>query len=292
MIMDIRDIEENLEVKSAEEILPKMYELAVEQLKAYQPIEKLPDWPMDINHLKNQEVLKDFISRVVEELMEGYESLHEVYKYMESVGWNIDLLKDEEYVDILNHLANANEEQADALGFFFSLLIYSNILPEDIISHPCNTSNTKHLHGIFQSGLKLLLKEDIDNDLYNLEFGGFELTNYCEFEYRSSDHIPDFVEYTSYSPGFNYLNASLMVEQEKKLFNIILDLNKARNLLKSRPWKQTQVLTKELDFQDALVRAFYKYMGYLGIFRVYPEGLLNLFFKKTRLNLWRIKSGY
>ncbi len=47
----------------------------------------------------------------------------------------MEMLNEEEHQSILNSLANANEEQADALGFFFTLLAYSNILPEDILSY-------------------------------------------------------------------------------------------------------------------------------------------------------------
>ena len=57
-----------------------MYSLSLEQLDGYRQIEMLPDYPVDINNHQNQVVLKDFIARVIEELMEGYESTSEVVK--------------------------------------------------------------------------------------------------------------------------------------------------------------------------------------------------------------------
>ena len=95
-------------------------------------IEKLPDYPVDINNHQNQVVLKDFIARVIEELMEGYESTSEVVKICKKWGWNIEQLTEDEYTQVLNHLQNANEEQGDALGFLFTLFHFANILPEDI----------------------------------------------------------------------------------------------------------------------------------------------------------------
>ena len=95
-----------------------------------------------------------------------------------------------------------------------------------------------------------------------------------------------------YTPGFNTLSEASHEEEKILLFNVVYELNIARNLLKCRPWKQTQVMTKELDFQYSLVKAFYLYMGFLGLQGFTPEGLFRLFFKKQRLNRWRQKSNY
>lgn len=69
-------------------------------------------------------------------------------------------------------------------------------------------------------------------------------------------------------------------------------LNLARNTLKNRTWKQSPVITKELEFQDRLVEAFYYYMGFLSIMGFTPLGIYELYFKKERLNEWRITSQY
>ena len=51
-------------------------------------------------------------------------------------------------------------------------------------------------------------------------------------------------------------------------------------------------MTKELDFQYSLVKAFYLYMGFLGIQGFSEYSIYELFFKKQRLNLWRQKTNY
>lgn len=132
--MDIRNIKEIVPSLEVGTYLQAMYSLSLEQLDGYRQIEKLPDYPVDINNHQNQVVLKDFIARVIEELMEGYESTSEVVKICHKWGWNIDQLTEDEYTQVLNHLQNANEEQGDALGFLFTLFHFANILPEDIFS--------------------------------------------------------------------------------------------------------------------------------------------------------------
>ena len=46
-----------------------------------------------------------------------------------------DNCEDSTYIELLNNLQNANEENADAIHFFVELLIYANIGPDDIMSY-------------------------------------------------------------------------------------------------------------------------------------------------------------
>ena len=96
----------------------------------------------------------------------------------------------------------------------------------------------------------------------------------------------------SYIPGFHKMNALSHEAEKLYLWEVIYELNKARNFLKSRPWKQTQVMTKEIDFQESLVKAFYLYMGFLALNGFTDQGLFSLFFKKQRLNRWRQQTNY
>ena len=51
-------------------------------------------------------------------------------------------------------------------------------------------------------------------------------------------------------------------------------------------------MTKELDYQEALVKSFYLYMGFLALNGFTDENLFRLFYKKQRLNLWRQNTNY
>lgn len=280
--MDIRNINEQVpQVEETEaRILQEMYVLGIEQFSGYKSIEKLPDYPLDINNPKSQVILKDFIGRVIEELTEGFESTDEVVSIYRDYGWNNDCLTSEEYTQVLNHLANANEEQADALGFFFTLLLYSNILPEDILSY----NKAKDLFEVMAIGVKELVIKY--SDYHNLlKFDIIRKEDFYEDEGKW-EHI------NSYTPGFHQMNELSHEAEKLYLWEVIYELNKARNFLKCRPWKQTQVMTKEIDFQESLVKAFYLYMGFLAMNGFTPLGLFGLFFKKQRLNRWRQQTNY
>lgn len=277
-VLDIRNIKEP--VPKVENILQEMYVLGIGQLNGYRQIESLPEYPLDINNPESQVILKDFIGRVIEELTEGFESTNEVFDLCSKNGWNMEMLNEEEHQSILNSLANANEEQADALGFFFTLLAYSNILPEDILSY----NKAKDLFEVMAIGVKELVIKY--SDYHNLlKFDIIRKEDFYEDEGKW-EHI------NSYTPGFHQMNELSHEAEKLYLWEVIYELNKARNFLKCRPWKQTQVMTKEIDFQESLVKAFYLYMGFLAMNGFTPLGLFGLFFKKQRLNLWRQTTNY
>lgn len=278
--MDVRNIREEVPNIKETEVLPQMYILGLEQLNGYRQIESLPEYPLDINNPKSQVILKDFIGRVIEELTEGFESTNEVFDLCSKNGWNMEMLNEEEHQSILNSLANANEEQADALGFFFTLLAYSNILPEDILSY----NKAKDLFEVMAIGVKELVIKY--SDYHNLlKFDIIRKEDFYEDEGKW-EHI------NSYTPGFHQMNELSHEAEKLYLWEVIYELNKARNFLKCRPWKQTQVMTKEIDFQESLVKAFYLYMGFLAMNGFTPLGLFGLFFKKQRLNRWRQQTSY
>lgn len=278
--MDVRNIREEVPNIKETEVLPQMYILGLEQLNGYRQIESLPEYPLDINNPKSQVILKDFIGRVIEELTEGFESTNEVFDLCSKKGWNMEMLNEEEHQSILNSLANANEEQADALGFFFPLLAYSNILPEDILSY----NKAKDLFEVMAIGVKELVIQY--SDYHNLlKFDIIRKEDFYEDEGKW-EHI------NSYIPGFHQMNELSHEAEKLYLWEVIYELNKARNFLKCRPWKQTQVMTKEIDFQESLVKAFYLYMGFLAMNGFTPLGLFGLFFKKQRLNRWRQQTNY
>lgn len=278
--MDVRNIREEVPNIKETEVLPQMYTLGLEQLNGYRQIESLPEYPLDINNPKSQVILKDFIGRVIEELTEGFESTNEVFDLCSKNGWNMEMLNEEEHQSILNSLANANEEQADALGFFFTLLAYSNILPEDILSY----NKAKDLFEVMAIGVKELVIKY--SDYHNL----LKFDIICKKDFYEDEGKWERIN--SYTPGFHQMNELSHEAEKLYLWEVIYELNKARNFLKCRPWKQTQVMTKEIDFQESLVKAFYLYMGFLAMNGFTPLGLFGLFFKKQRLNKWRQQTNY
>ena len=64
------------------------------------------------------------------------------------------------------------------------------------------------------------------------------------------------------------------------------------NLLKNRPWSQSNYLVSMIDFNERLETlwiSFWKYLGKLGLDKYI---LFDLFERKVLVNQWRIQTGY
>lgn len=286
--MDARDIKEIPPVVEDGRYLEAIYSLQKELIDHYVGIEGLPQYPLDVNTKKNQLLIKDFVGRVIEELAEGYESFKLVGEITEKnqLWFNGDY--NNEYVQMLNHLQNANEEQADALHFMVELLIFANIQPEDIDSY-CNkicddlnqhtltlTTNTLHKAGMI--GYNML---KVDN--------GSEVTTPVLNLLTLLDSDKD----TSLIKGGSLYSSLSYLEMKSNMWDVVYHLNIARNYLKNKPWKQSQMMTNESAFQEELVKAFIKLIGYFYTLGLNDrEDIYTLYFKKQRVNKFRIHSNY
>lgn len=285
--MDARDIKEIPPVVEDGRYLEAIYSLQKELIDHYVGIEGLPQYPLDVNTKKNQLLIKDFVGRVIEELAEGYESFKLVGEITENnqLWFNGDY--NNEYVQMLNHLQNANEEQADALHFMVELLIFANIQPEDIDFY-CNkiynnlnqhtltlTTNTLHKAGMI--GYNML---KVDN--------GSEVTTPVLNLLSLLDSDKD----TSLIKGGSLYSSSSYLEMKSNMWDVVYHLNIARNYLKNKPWKQSQMMTNESAFQEELVKAFIKLIGYFYTLGLMSEDIYPLYFKKQRVNKFRIHSNY
>lgn len=75
-------------------------------------------------------------------------------------------------------------------------------------------------------------------------------------------------------------------------YNLVHNVGYLCNLLKNRPWAQTNFLVSMEDFNERLKNlwiSFWKFLGKLGI---NEKTLFNLFERKYLVNEWRINTGY
>lgn len=290
--MDIRDIREQAPLVDDKQ-LEEIYNLQKNLMEGYiGKIEKdLPMYPIDVNSRKGQAVLKDMSARVIEEIGEGYESTTYALQLLGKYGFNKNIMTDEDHTMLLNHLQNSNEEQADAIAFFVELMLYCNILPEDIYRYVQNVLFKKYqtnkrfywnLESLMEVGLALLQERfgDITSGLYRvIEDEDFETQ-------EEADHV------FSYIPGYNGISWDFHDNEAKLAWEVTYHLSVARNFLKNKPWKQTGVMTDEKALQEEIVIAFIEYLGYLKYCGFTAQSVYVLRFKKHKVNEFRQKSNY
>lgn len=307
--MDSRDIKKEPDAVLDSSYLEHIYEMQKNLLKGYIDIEGLPQYPININTKKNQALIKDFVGRIIEELAESYESLVFISEAMEKYLY---LTFCDDYrktlVSICNHLQNTNEELADALHFMVELLIYANIQPEDIDRYLNKVLRNVNLSSKLPVGIV-----NMDILTKSMEVGLEQLKEYTPYmEYNQYNTVDILIRVSAYNDEVRNSELGGVIEIDNRLlkagsifsvmkyisyksvmWDVSYHLNIARNYLKNKPWKRSQMMTDEIRFQEEIVIAFITMMGlfkYMGIEKAKEVYLL--YFKKNQVNLFRQRSQY
>jgi hypothetical protein len=66
----------------------------------------------------------------------------------------------------------------------------------------------------------------------------------------------------------------------------------ARNTLKNKPWKQTHMLTDTNQYENAMKKTAYALFTFLYFVGITKESVFHIYYKKNKVNQFRIKSKY
>lgn len=262
--MDIRDV--NIDViYPGNSSFKDLFTLQKKLLDHYIGVEKLPNYPIDINTRESQDLIKDFSGRIIEELGEGYESYLEMLDMM-SKGMPMG--------DMVSHLQNFNEEIADVIHFWLELMIYSGF----------DENHIKKWMDISES-------QDILHE--SLEMSGFIINSEQMFKKYICLHvIKDKDVRDLFLLGGRRLSTEIKDEYRKLLWDITYWLQLLRNTLKNKPWKQTQMMTDENKYELYMANVFqalFKFFYFTGFSK---ESLYEIYYKKNKVNQFRLKSRY
>ena len=110
--------------------------------------------------------------------------------------------------------------------------------------------------------------------MLGVDFKDFENVEYILSQYCPRKHLPDYNDCAKY------------------FYYIVDDIGNLCNLLKNRPWAQSNYLVSMYDFNERLKTlwsTFWNVIGWLGITK---EQLFEMFERKYEVNKFRIKTGY
>lgn len=268
--MDIRDIKEDVKYPGVS-ALADIFALQKVLLKQYIGIESLPEYPIDLNTKAAQTLAKDFTGRIIEELGEGFES----YLIM------MDMFHrgiDEE--EMIPHLQNFNEEISDAIHFWLELMVYSGYEVNTMANWLTHYVEEEYINGhdLFKKWLQLgsaLVQQEVHPK--NLK---------CRWVIK--DHMLD----DEFLRGGRQLGSGRRDQLKIYLWDITYHLQIARNTLKNKPWKQTEMMTDFLQYEESMRKAtvaLFKFFYFAGFTK---ESLYIIYYKKNQVNQFRIKSKY
>ncbi len=264
--MDIRDIRDEVHYPG-KHAFEELFNLQLILVDHYTKIESLPPHPIDINTKDGQNLIKDFSARITEEFGEGFES----YLIM------LDMFHagtDEK--EMIPHLQNFNEEVADAIHFWLELMIFSGFGASTINNWMGNQGGSSA--GMLEA-LLAQAKEEVLNDTHHKRFPA---------RWVIKDHMLK----DEFLRGGRLLGNERKDMMKQLLWDNTYWLQIARNTLKNKPWKQTGMMTDFKQYEDAIANctfAMFKFFAFCGFT---AEAIFTIYFKKNKINQFRISSRY
>ena len=76
------------------------------------------------------------------------------------------------------------------------------------------------------------------------------------------------------------------------MVEVIEQMGLAMNCLKNKPWKQTHMLTDVEKFKSHMILAMHRYITLVREAGLSPVDLYNLYFRKSKVNSFRVSSSY
>ncbi len=268
--MDIRDIREQVEYPESY-AFNKVFELQKQLLDSYIGIESLPPYPINIHTKESQKLVKDFVGRIIEELGEGFES------YLIMMDMFHSGVSEEKMIP---HLQNFNEEISDAIHFWLELMIYSGFEMTKIIEWAGHYVESKFIRG------RDILELWLDMAGYKVSQEVAHKKIPCRWVIK--DHMLN----DEFLRGGRQLGNNRKDIMKQYLWDITYHLQIARNTLKNKPWKQTEMMTDKNQYEESMreaTMALFKFFFFTGFTK---ESLYVIYYKKNKVNQFRIKSKY
>lgn len=252
--------------------LEEIYKLQKELITPYIGIEGLPEYPLDVDTKANQALLKDFISRIIEELGEAFQEFENLFlMVLKQSGTNSP--------ETLKTLTAFNEEISDALHFFIELLIYINVSAEDIDSY---------MHHIMIDVNLNLEEEPLDNMLKLSRYSNDTMgRSICKAQ---SGYIVEVTEEDGFTLAGRRVGSEQTINYKIMLWETTYALQLVRNELKNKPWTQTGTLTNTEVLQEKAVQAFLTFIMWLEYTGHTSESIYTVYYKKNQVNQQRIKD--
>lgn len=265
-------------------VFPELFNAQKGLLDYYLLVESLPDYNQTHNmkEKQHQALLKDFMFRFMEELVESGEQLELAYS---AISTN-DLASAKKHVEAYN------EEIADCTHFLLEILIYSNISVEDIDGW---------IEQIFRTGeneLGMPIAFTPNRTLKNLYSLGFHLNQ------KQLPRIDTRVAFSVFSvydaaenpfvAGGRMLSDDILTIHQNFLWAITSSTYKTSNVLKNKSWRKSEEAAKvnELQYRERLFKTLIVFIQYLQFSGITEIPLYQSYMRKNKINHERIKENY
>lgn len=254
--------------------MEKMFKLQLAVIERLKPIQKLPDYPLDLNKRESQEFLKKMSYCVLEELAEAAEESEKIFEAVSTN--NLELAK--------VHCRDFNIEISDTLHFILEVLIYSGCDEYMLFTVIESLLMDRNMES-------LMIRDDLLGTLFNIgAFLNRDLNppKQSKFMVFKTQETIDQVN----SAGLSRISKEVLGEQSKFLWEITKKLLLSMNQLKNKEWNQSERMVNVVKYFEHLVDTVIVINQYFSFVGLTPISLFNNFLHKDRIIHERINEKY
>lgn len=281
--MDIRDVNDSEVTPHNGFALEIIFEKQTNLMVMYKEIEKFPDWPFKLNSKANQSLIKDFISRVIEELGEAHDWLIP----------NLAMLSKNQVdpTELRKNIWSLNEELGDMMHFMIETLIVSGIEVNHITNYYLKFIKENNILPAFST-------KTIDDEfsVMDMIFALASTENFVEGYSRSNQRGyvigEDILPISNSTHAGRLIGPGILLGLNNLSWAFTLNLQRCRTKLKNKPWKQTGVETNETEYVEWLLKSVRSLFQILDLLGLHTDSLYEVYVKKNIINQKRIKSKY
>ena len=252
--------------------IKEIYDMQKALLDQYVKIEKIVEYPVNIDAPSAQVLIKDFIARVTEELGEAYES-YLALRAMDNSG-NLTPEK------ALPLIYNFNEELADATHFLMETLIVTGITHEELEKHIAEI--------LFIRGYGMTVSGNLYGTIRAYLYYVLNIPTLL----GTQDYKMHFDSENPFIQGGRVLTPEMEKHTALLMWNVTYYLQLARNSLKNKPWKQTKILSDKKAFKYHIIAAFIAFIALCEEVGINEDSFYNVYYAKNQVNGFRIASKY
>lgn len=235
----------------------------------YQGHYGLPNYPLskaELDSYQGQCLLRDFISALSEELVE-FIALYESYcQEVRSNNPNPDML------------AELQEECGDCLAFFMEILLYLDLVEQDVLGFMATLPDQPTLDESPETLDILLQYAD-----YHLQSEGLSFNPITIFPIQNQNH-------------FGLIGSRVSTESAAKIPIVALDVFKniylGQNTLKNKAWRKNPEPVDTSKLHSYVLGSFYCFVALTRLMGASSSALANCYLAKNEKNRNRIKNNY
>lgn len=279
-MITIREVD--IKVSTTPRMLMVMFDEKMSFIELLKPVEDFTHYPFDLSQKENQLIIKDFVGRITEELMEAFTPL----KFLNILSQEPKFDKDTQEA-VIQTFYELNEELADVVHFYIEMMILIGLNDDDVIEFFKSREEETNIKSEFDIDLTNILYYARTKNILDGRYAGNKIMS--SLRYRLVDKNNNCIIPFDTQGGMgitqsNYETSTMIA------FDIIYNLNLLRAQLKKKQWRDNEDKVDLASIKSTTLLGFENLMFLFDMIGYNETSIYCCYLKKDIININRIEE--